>query len=156
MKGQAALEFLMTYGWAILAIVVLIGALAFFGVLSPQNTVPSACVLEPPFMCKQHFIKTDGVRVEIVNNGGNDIIDTTIHFSTSDGKNCVASAEVMPYGSVAPSASFSAGVIHWDSGHCASLNKLDRFVGNFTIEYRYAGDSLSHIATGFLQGVVEN
>lgn len=30
-KGQAAMEFLMTYGWAILVVLVAIGALAYFG-----------------------------------------------------------------------------------------------------------------------------
>ena len=32
MKGQAAMEFLMTYGWAILVVLLAIGALAAFGV----------------------------------------------------------------------------------------------------------------------------
>ena len=31
-RAQAALEFLMTYGWAILVVLVSIGALAYFGV----------------------------------------------------------------------------------------------------------------------------
>ena len=39
-KGQAAMEFLMTYGWAILAAVVVIGVLAYFGVFSPGKYFP--------------------------------------------------------------------------------------------------------------------
>ena len=31
-RGQAAMEFLMTYGWAILAAITAIGVLAYFGV----------------------------------------------------------------------------------------------------------------------------
>ena len=31
------MEFLMTYGWAILVLMVAIGALAYFGVLNPSN-----------------------------------------------------------------------------------------------------------------------
>lgn len=34
-QGQAAMEFLMTYGWAILVVIAAIGALAYFGVLKP-------------------------------------------------------------------------------------------------------------------------
>lgn len=34
-KGQAAMEFLMTYGWAILTGLIAIGVLAYFGVFSP-------------------------------------------------------------------------------------------------------------------------
>lgn len=36
-KGQAAIEFLMTYGWAILVVLAAIGALFYFGVLGPQT-----------------------------------------------------------------------------------------------------------------------
>ncbi len=43
-RAQAALEFLMTYGWAILVVLAAIGALAYFGVLSPTNFVPERCV----------------------------------------------------------------------------------------------------------------
>lgn len=37
MKGQAAMEFLMTYGWAILVVLACIGALTYFGVLKPYG-----------------------------------------------------------------------------------------------------------------------
>ncbi|MBI3036442.1 hypothetical protein HYY73_01620 [Candidatus Woesearchaeota archaeon] len=43
MKGQAAMEFLMTYGWAILVVLVVIGALSYFGVLSPSTLLPEKC-----------------------------------------------------------------------------------------------------------------
>jgi len=39
-KSQAAMEFLMTYGWAILVVLVAIAALAYFGVLSPEKFLP--------------------------------------------------------------------------------------------------------------------
>jgi len=42
-RGQAAMEFLMTYGWAILVVLVAIGALAYFGVLSPDKFLPERC-----------------------------------------------------------------------------------------------------------------
>jgi len=35
-KGQAIFEFFITYGWAFLVILVMIGALAYFGILSPD------------------------------------------------------------------------------------------------------------------------
>ncbi|MFT4261331.1 MAG: hypothetical protein ACMXX9_02780 [Candidatus Woesearchaeota archaeon] len=39
-KSQTSIEFLFTYGWAILAISVSIGALAYFNISSPENIVP--------------------------------------------------------------------------------------------------------------------
>ena len=39
------MEFLMTYGWAILVVLIAIGALAYFGVLSPEKFLPEKCVI---------------------------------------------------------------------------------------------------------------
>lgn len=44
-KAQAAMEFLMTYGWAILVVLIAIGALAYFGVLSPDKLLPDKCTI---------------------------------------------------------------------------------------------------------------
>ncbi|MBI4158931.1 hypothetical protein HY500_01585 [Candidatus Woesearchaeota archaeon] len=48
-KSQAAMEFLMTYGWAILIVLVAIAALYFLGVFSGKTA--NSCTLEPPFNC---------------------------------------------------------------------------------------------------------
>jgi hypothetical protein len=47
-KGQAAMEFLMTYGWAILVVLAAIAALAYFGVLSPQKLLPERTTFPAP------------------------------------------------------------------------------------------------------------
>ena len=50
-KAQAALEFLMTYGWAILVVLAAISALAYFGVLSPSKFLPDKCIASTGFAC---------------------------------------------------------------------------------------------------------
>ncbi|MBS3136458.1 hypothetical protein J4401_05870 [Candidatus Woesearchaeota archaeon] len=50
-KAQAAMEFLMTYGWAILVVLVAIGALAYFGVLTPDKLLPYRCIGPAGFDC---------------------------------------------------------------------------------------------------------
>lgn len=52
-RGQAALEFLTTYGWAFLVILVMIGALVYFGVLRPENFQNERCVAGSPLFCNQ-------------------------------------------------------------------------------------------------------
>ena len=42
-KGQAALEFLTTYGWAFLVILVMIGGLSYFGVFDFKSKLPDSC-----------------------------------------------------------------------------------------------------------------
>ena len=44
-KAQAAMEFLMTYGWAILVVLIAVGALAYFGAMKPQEFLPEKCVI---------------------------------------------------------------------------------------------------------------
>ena len=76
-RGQAAMEFLMTYGWAILAAVIVIGVLASFGVFSPSKYVPTSCVLSAPLGCDKSQVAasdaTDAVSI-VVRNGAGDSI----------------------------------------------------------------------------------
>src|SRR3989344_6305239 len=59
-KGQAALEFIMTYGWAILVVLVAVGALAYFGVLSPDRFLPAKCTLQSGLACVDHTVQAAG------------------------------------------------------------------------------------------------
>ncbi|MBI5392973.1 hypothetical protein HZA96_03825 [Candidatus Woesearchaeota archaeon] len=52
-KAQGALEFLMTYGWAFLVILIMIGALAYFGVLNPTKFLPDRCNFGTELSCKK-------------------------------------------------------------------------------------------------------
>ena len=52
-RGQAALEFLTSYGWAILVVLVMIGALSSFGILSPGTFLPERCNIDPSFQCTE-------------------------------------------------------------------------------------------------------
>lgn len=59
-KSQMALEFLTTYGWAILMLTVMIGVLTYYGIVNPKTFVPSKCVLGPEFSCEDYVILQDG------------------------------------------------------------------------------------------------
>jgi hypothetical protein len=77
-KGQGALEFLMTYGWAFLVILIMIGALAYFGVLNPSRWLPDRCQFGTGTLCRegQYVVTADAdhtIRAQLVNNGGSHI-----------------------------------------------------------------------------------
>ena len=55
-KSQAALEFLTTYGWAFLVILIMIGTLAYFGILSPSKVLPNRCTFGAEFQCQDYQI----------------------------------------------------------------------------------------------------
>jgi hypothetical protein len=91
-KSQAAMEFLMTYGWAILVVLIVIGALAYFGVLKPSNFLPDKCSFPISISCKNYVIKTKAampnnggsILFELTNGGGNDIRITQILAQNRD------------------------------------------------------------------------
>ena len=66
-KAQAAMEFLMTYGWVILIVIVVVGALAASGILSPQKKVSTKCSANIVFAC---------LGTPIVQSGTNKIVFT--------------------------------------------------------------------------------
>jgi len=54
-RGQAAFEFLMTYGWALLVVLVALSALAFFGVFSQGGFLPDQCLMFAGFNCISYY-----------------------------------------------------------------------------------------------------
>ena len=79
-RGQAAVEFLMTYGWAILAAIIVIGVLAWY--LTRTSLTPSSCELSLPLKCEAHSISATGggtISMDVTNYAGDTI---TIQAST--------------------------------------------------------------------------
>ena len=77
-KGQAAMEFLMTYGWALLVVLAAIAALAYFGVLSPDSYLPEKCTLPSGIPCLDFTApSTSEVNLVIQNSAGFDISSVT-------------------------------------------------------------------------------
>ena len=69
-KGQAALEFLMTYGWAILVVLIVIGALSYFGVLDPLKLAPDRCTFKMGFDCNDHKLTDTALTIRLGNSIG--------------------------------------------------------------------------------------
>jgi hypothetical protein len=86
-KAQAALEFLMTYGWAIMVVLVAIGALAYFGVLRSDKLIPEKCILEPGIGCTDFKVQEDSIILVLRNGKGEDITISEITVGDCKGLN---------------------------------------------------------------------
>ncbi len=64
----------MTYGWAILVVLVVIGALAYFGVLSPATLLPEKCTFPVSISCTDHSVTPTYIAVVLQNGAGKDMI----------------------------------------------------------------------------------
>lgn len=77
-KGQAALEFMATYGWAILVIMIAIGALAYFGFTNPAQALPDKCIFGNGLICQDSRITATAVNLSIVNGIGKSIYNVSV------------------------------------------------------------------------------
>ncbi len=79
-RGQAAMEFLMTYGWAILAVLISIAALAYFGVLNPSRFLPQSCTLFPGIACTDVTVNNAGITLVVQNGLGQSLNPFTVNI----------------------------------------------------------------------------
>jgi len=100
-KSQAALEFLTTYAWAFLVILIMIGALAYFGVLKPSKLFPDRCNFGAEISCNDYAISSsDTFNIRLKNVVGEPIVLQTITLKSesSTSYSCtLTSTTTLPY-----------------------------------------------------------
>ncbi len=99
MKGQAAIEYLMTYGWAVLILVSVLGLLYSMGVLNPQSYAQEECIFQPSLRCDSLSLDPNGnVKVSLINGMGFPINlnDYSISYKGQECSSTSAAREVDP------------------------------------------------------------
>ena len=132
----------MTYGWAILAAIIAIGVLAYFGVFTPGQYSPAATILSPPFHANAWSVDTNNVKIEIRNSGEETYtsIEATLNSVTFHQELVVARAILCV---TIPSGSMDTITIL-----CTGQGSGDNFKADITITYRKAGSALDLTSTG--------
>ncbi|QLJ52403.1 MAG: hypothetical protein Sv326_0228 [Candidatus Fermentimicrarchaeum limneticum] len=78
-KAQTAVEFLTTYGWVLVGLIILLAVLLYYGAFDPLRFVPRQCTFEPGLPCTSHKLEinqtTGTIRVitQLSNDLGYDI-----------------------------------------------------------------------------------
>tara|TARA_Y100000310_G_scaffold109945_1_gene108417 strand:+ start:8305 stop:8823 length:519 start_codon:yes stop_codon:yes gene_type:complete len=158
-KSQAAMEFLMTYGWAILVVLAAIAALAYFGVLSPDRFLPEKCVLTPGITCISSRVETDKVAFIIANGKGQSISISNIAVTKDGGTTCNTAFETPVPIKNGEDFVFDTGTPDYSVTGCDNGEEQDKFIGDVAITYELVSpgsdSSLSKTAYGSLTGKVE-
>ena len=141
-KSQAAMEFLMTYGWAILVVLAAIAALAYFGVLSPEKFLPEKCILQPGIACVSHKVETTKVTLIIANGLGRTITINSIVVGGCSGT----------FSDTVSSGIDKTFVI---GGSCNNGVQKDKFKADITLSYTEKDTNLTKTAFGNLNTKVE-
>ena len=107
-RGQSSQEVLLTYGWAILMVLVFLGALYYFGVFDLNKLAPNSCTLSPDMECSSFtMVKDEGTEqtrfVMLSFNG----LGSELHFEPGSsflisGYNLGAQGEQEYYGTCKP------------------------------------------------------
>ena len=152
-KGQAAMEFLMTYGWAILVVLIVIAALAYFGVLDPSNVLPDKCTFPISLTCDDFLVSTSqGVRLSVINNAGKGMTVTGAS-AAGPGIQGVCATAVAP-GLIAQGTSSSLNITTDGAtvpGTCTFINtgkRKDKYT--ITVNYSLEGSTFQKSLTGDL------
>ncbi|MBN1175429.1 hypothetical protein JXA48_02180 [Candidatus Woesearchaeota archaeon] len=175
MKGQAAMEFLMTYGWAILVVLLAIGALAAFGVFNLDKYAASTSGFEGQKMAAVNdgmVISLSGNYVEIAltNQVGTSVtLPLTGTLVPEPGTVCTlnpAGAVTATYKDPATgnyTALDSATilrqgdtfVVRWSCNGAASASQGDAFEATLTFDYINVETGQSRTMTGTTRGRYE-
>jgi len=145
-KGQSALEYLVTYGWAILAIVIIAAVMWYFGIFNPQSFAGSKqCTGFTSFVCQDFKVNSSGWVTLVLNNKvGNTINAVNITTGTA-GWICSPTT-------VSPNANTTCrAILTLNSG--AVGDTVDGT--QISLSFTDSKSSLSHTDTGTIRGKVE-
>jgi hypothetical protein len=158
MKAQAAMEYLMTYGWAILIVIIVAAALYALGVFNPATWTGTRTTGFPNIGVPQdwQYTGTSGQLQVILRNGLGKAIDVSAVTAT-----CNTSAG--PYGVQLYSAgvgSLGAGVTRAyytnatvAAEQCDAISSGSSFSVQLKVEYTPQGDSYSKTDTRTITGI---
>lgn len=97
-KGQTSVEFLTTYGWMFLVVIVVAIGFAYFGVFDANTYLSSSCAFDSSITCPVFNVKYDDVndlyvvQLEVENLLNQNIETVDLRFgSYVDGETCQAS-----------------------------------------------------------------
>jgi hypothetical protein len=146
MKGQTAIEYLMTYGWAILIILIVAGVLAYYGIFAPSGFLgPTARGFGQVQVLNPWSLATTGTMTLNVENrvGGtinvtkvNMTLDSATYTNTLTTQVQISSGE---HKIVQPTFTITG-----------SHNRGDAYTATLTIYYNYGGSEFS--STGTISG----
>ncbi|MEW6748271.1 MAG: hypothetical protein AB1295_01025 [Candidatus Micrarchaeota archaeon] len=130
LKGQAAVEYLTTYGWAILALVIVLGLLVSTGVFSPSYLVSEECSFGNNLKCDVAFFNQAGathMNIRFFNGFPYKVMIKDLELQGSDGTALTGFANDVELESGA-SYTYEAEVV----GPQVPVETLKRFTGNLT------------------------
>jgi len=92
------MEFLMTYGWALITMLILISGLYYFGVSNPKDILPDRCSFSPQIGCIAYSLTSsdNSFLLRLKNNVGEVITVTALDLNSEGVTNIVCTKPSKP------------------------------------------------------------
>ncbi len=139
-RGQAALEFLMTYGWAILSAIIVIGALGSYFYFNQGGS--TSIFVNAPFYGVAASAVAGTVSLEIDNKGGETLSSVTVNITgngctqdTTDFDGAVSGPQIVTV-------------------PCTGATSGNTFSGDVVVTYLRPGSALPLTSTGSVSAPV--
>ena len=159
------MEYLMTYGWAILVVLIALGALFYLGVFSPST--PNTCTATAPFTCAD--VKADATSDDVVISVGASGIAGWSTFSdftinSPQGYECYNLDLAVPIGEGdsqlglnMEAANLTSSIQSITCYNVANneLNSGDKLIGTALVNYTLSGSTQTHSMNVQFSGTVE-
>ena len=145
-RAQSAMEYLMTYGWAILVVLIALGALFYLGVFSPS--VPNTGAIGAPFSFGDIVVTTG--------EGGDQMIIGASGIKSAAEITITGDCTYADVGGVGTINNGENTIVF--TGGCEALDNFavgDRVSGGISIAYFLSGSDLPHTITGTWSATVE-
>jgi len=154
-KAQAALEFLTTYGWAFLVILIVIGALAYFGVLNPSKFLPNRCNFGSEFGCEDYQISAtaDTFNLKLKNQAGEALTISSIALG-SEGATTYVCTTAPTLADINPWKSGNITDLAWSTCNSAAAGFVSGEKGKVFVTISYYAASSSSAYTKQVSGEV--
>jgi hypothetical protein len=147
-KSQSALEYMATYGWAILIIVIVAGVLYSLGVFSPSNAASNTVIGFSGFNVQAQCIQGGALEMQITNGLGYTVNITKVNTTSNSGQSMqITNAPVLLSSQVSTS--------YYVPNACP-LTTGSRYSVSTTLTYTEPGQTFSgpYFSTGTSSGSV--
>ena len=152
------MEYLMTYGWAILVVLIALGALFYLGVFSPST--PNTCTATAPFTCAD--VKADATTDRVVISvgasgiaGWSTFSDFTISAPSNYACNTIATVDGQGLAMEATNLSSNIQTVTCYPETLNTLTAGDKLIGTAMVNYTMTGSAQVHTTNIQFSGSVE-
>jgi hypothetical protein len=157
-KSQSAIEYLTTYGWALILLSVALVALFELGVFNTGNFINTSCIFQADFQCQTALLYSNGtVIINLEQNTQSAIVVTALGCND----NGIITGLTAPLNPPSNTVTLQIGsnatfyVPCYENGTLLSLSPGEVYKGYVLVNYTNSQTQFQHTATGTLVAKVQ-